>query len=179
MSGDPAESSFRPTPEELLQKIRSLHSTDQDGLHPIPVPWTYNLGVVGVGGIICLTSLLYILLCMGMFYAVLWHAFYNSGLLKTWDTPLATALAYCLYFVPLVIGGAFTVCLWKPLFASSLDRAQRYFLDRRQEPLLFEFVDKLAETAGTPRPSYISIDMNPNAGVSFLGTFGMLRGEMV
>jgi Zn-dependent protease with chaperone function len=57
----------------------------------------------------------------------------------------------------------------KPLLARAVDDSVPLTLRREDEPVLFEFVDRLCRAVGAPAPSRIDVDLAVNASASFRG----------
>lgn len=106
-------------------------------------------------------------------YCVYWHAVNDAAIFGTVHNGRA---ALFLYLAPLVAGAVLVAFMIKPLFAPRNVQYAPQALNRRDEPLLFAFVDRLCETIGAPKPSKIHIDMDMNASASFAGMFSGLLG---
>ena len=70
-------------------------------------------------------------------------------------------------YAPLVIGSILVFFLLKPLLAPRGQRHEPNTLRPEDEPLLFDFVAKLAHAVGAPMPSRIDVDLQVNASASF------------
>lgn len=85
-----------------------------------------------------------------------------------------------LYFFPIVIGGVLILFMIKPLFARRRNRGEPVTLRPLDEPLLFNYVHKLCDMLGAPRPARIDMDTRVNASASFRGgPFAFVRRDLV
>lgn len=89
-----------------------------------------------------------------------------------------------MFFSALVIfiaGAALLVLcfLVKPLIPMPRERPSQTELRRQDEPLLFEYVDAMADTIDAPRPDRVVVDVDANASASFgSGLLGALGGKL-
>lgn len=108
---------------------------------------------------------------------------YHLGTNHTWATdhtePGRMALGAILYFTVGFVGLAMVIFMMKPFLADtgSPDDADRA-LDPAKEPLLFQFVNKLAESVGAPKPTRIYLALECNASASLGNIFGILTGRL-
>ena len=81
-----------------------------------------------------------------------------------------------LYAGPLVAGVILLVFMIKPLFARPARGGLGRKMKQSQEPLLFAFVDRIADAVGAPQPRQIRVDCEVNASAGFgsglMGLFG-------
>jgi hypothetical protein len=89
-------------------------------------------------------------------------------------------LLLIVYLGPLIAGAILVFFMIKPLFARRTVTHFPLSLARRDEPLLFAFVERLCEVVGAPRPSRIDVDTDVNASASFReGFWGFLKKDLV
>ena len=80
----------------------------------------------------------------------------------------------------MVAGVVLILFMLKPLFSKQSNDSGRRTLKRGDEPLLFEFVDRICKAVGSPRPRRIDIDCNINASASFgRGLLSMMGNDLV
>jgi Zn-dependent protease with chaperone function len=133
----------------------------------------YRLGILFVTFAVLLLPLIYLALIAGAGYFVYWHATANVGIVKAVRNVWAILF---LYVGPLVAGAILIVFMIKPLFARPARGGLGRKLKHGQEPLLFAFVDRIADAVGAPEPQQIRVDCDVNASASFgrglMGLFG-------
>jgi hypothetical protein len=92
----------------------------------------------------------------------------------------AAAMAFLVYLAPIVAGVVLIVFMIKPLFARPARESKSRSLRREAAPLLFEFVDRICETVGAPRPKRIDVDCDVNASARFRrGLLSMFGRDLV
>jgi Zn-dependent protease with chaperone function len=149
-----------------------------DGRLPRPaVPFAYALGLLFVSAAMVVLPLLYAAVVVLSGWAVVWWATHGFAWLMTGvQGSLATVkIRLFVYVVPLLAGGAVPVFLLKPFFSRRRAPPAGLTLDRRQQPELFAFVERLAAVVGAPAPDVIGIDCQVNAGAGL--ELGLLRRE--
>jgi Zn-dependent protease with chaperone function len=139
-----------------------------------PLPTAYGLGLVLVSAAMVMLPLLYLALVAASAWAVYWWAVHGWSFLFAGRLYAAKAQLF-FYVVPLVCGGAVPLFLVKPLFARRPPPPPDIPLDRREQPLLFAFVERLAALVGAPAPDRIVVDCRVNAGAGL--DLGLLRHE--
>ena len=176
MEPSPAEAHWQRVLSGLRQKI-----------DPVPVGIGYRLGLLLVAFMMVLLPLIYIALIVLAGYGVYWYAIHAAGMFEAVGTRNATrgggraGLALLVaYLGPLIAGAILVLFMIKPLFAR---RSVTHFplsLSRKDEPLLFAFVERLCEVVGAPKPSRIDVDTDVNASASFReGWWGFLKKDLV
>jgi Zn-dependent protease with chaperone function len=138
---------------------------------PAPRSRLYGMAIALVAIAMALLPLLYVsmiaALAIGvLFYAVDWgprllaepHGGQQRG-------QLAALLIG--YFGPLVAGGTLVIFMLKPLLAGKPKQVEDPLLDPADEPLLFQFVARLCELLGAPKPREIRVNCQVNASASF------------
>ena len=140
-----------------------------------PLPRPLYLFLAGaVAAVMILLPIIYLALIVATAAGLLWYAAHAPA----WFEELHSARALLLLYVgPLVTGGILIVFMIKPIFARKKVLYAPQALSRRDEPLLFAFVDALCETLGAPKPRAIHIDMDLNASAGFHGAFAGIFGR--
>jgi Zn-dependent protease with chaperone function len=143
---------------------------------PVPLPPNYRLAmsVVAVGMVMLPLVYAYMvyLVAYGVYdYLVLMPTpqFHGSG--------RAMLAAWALWASPAVIGGILLAFLVKPLFARSAEAGRPRMVRRDQEPLLFEFVERVCQAVGAPLPKRIYVDASVNAHAGLHRGLVSLVGE--
>jgi len=117
---------------------------------------------------------LYLAFIAGVGQLTWWHATHNYMWMRI---PGPKIIALVLY-VGLIIGGVVWICsLIRPLFMGLFrPEEEQGGLRRKDEPLLFEFTDRLADEVGSPRPEMIYLSLSANASAYFRSkAFGLGR----
>lgn len=145
---------------------RILRSLD-DHIEPIQVTLGYRLAICVVAALMVLLPLIYISLIGLVCYGVYWHLGNNTGMLGANVKGKGAIMVLLAYLAPAVIGVTLVAFMLKPLFARRRDSSNKPItIDRYQEPLLFEFIDRLCDAVGSPRPKSILLDDNVNAAAA-------------
>ena len=145
-------------------------------VRPVARPPGYRLAALGVALGMVLLPLVYVALVAGLAALVLGYAVVGLGVFQA-GFGMATAL---MYLGPLVIGGMVVLFLVKPLFAPARKKSEPVSLSADAEPVLFAFVDRLAEAVGAPRPSRVDVDTRANASAGFRrGVWSMAGSDLV
>ncbi|MEM7229798.1 MAG: M48 family metallopeptidase [Planctomycetota bacterium] len=71
-----------------------------------------------------------------------------------------------LYIAPIIAGVIVVIIMLKPIFARPSRRVSPYSIEPQQEPMLFLFVEQIADAVGAPRPRRIELTCEPNAAAS-------------
>jgi len=134
--------------------------------------WKSPLYVAAVG-VVALFMVLLPLVYLGMIaavgYAIYYHATVDwTGLMGAGNIGRAAIYKTMLvYIAPLIAGAILIVFMIKPLFARPSRRDKRMSLVRSNDPLIFEFVDRVCAAVGAPRPKRIDVDWQVNASARF------------
>lgn len=151
------------TPEkELLNEFTGA-------IKPIRVGMLYHLGLVIVALAMILLPLLYVSLIGLTIYGVFYHATHNIGILR-----VAFYITVLLYITPIVVGIILVLFMIKPLLAKQASYVKPISLNRRNEPLLFAFVNKICQIVDAPAPYRIDITCDVNASAGFQGGIGSI-----
>lgn len=147
---------------------------------PLKRPRTSPLYLAVLAVVTCVMLILpvvYVGLVGLVAYATYYHAVYDVTIFSEVRNVKAALIGY---IAPLLVGVIAVLFMVKPLFAPRRMNYAPQALNRRDEPLLFAFVDRLCDAVGAPRPSAIHIDMDLNASASFAGLFsGLIANRLV
>lgn len=138
-------------------------------IEPVRASAGYRAGLLLVAMTMLVLPVLYVglvgLVCFGLY----WHA--------THDIDQSAFIGYA---GPLIIGMIVLAFLIRPLLVRRRDDSVPLTLRRVDEPVLFEFIDRLCRALGSPAPVRIDVDLAVNASASFRGGLrGMFRRELV
>ncbi|QKT03568.1 M48 family metalloprotease [Ectothiorhodospiraceae bacterium 2226] len=131
----------------------------------------YLAGLAAVSLLMLLLPLLYLGLIVGLIAALLWYGL--SGPLAATHNPVLLFLLA----LPLVAGVVMVLFLLKPFFAPRAPAPFALHLRRSEQPLLFAFIDAIADKVGAPRPRSVEVDCLPNAAASYHHGLRGLRGN--
>lgn len=140
-----------PTLEVYNQRYkRFLDAFEEEYIEPVPITGTYRFGIA----LVCVFMLALPFLYLGTI----------------------TVLAV---FMPCVMLPLLVLLIIKPLFSGRADPTGQRELDRDDEPLLFDFVDRICEAVNAPYPKQINIDSQVNASASFRrGVLSMFGNDL-
>ncbi len=127
----------------------------------------YRLSLVVTSGIMILLPIIYLALIGAAIYGM-WA--YVTFLPFQFDVDGGSrgkqvVGAFIWWSIPLVVGAMLVLFLIKPIFAPRSREVKPLALDRRREPLLFAFVERLCQVLGAPSPAAIYLDNEVNASV--------------
>ncbi|HRX79753.1 MAG TPA: M48 family metallopeptidase, partial [Pirellulaceae bacterium] len=148
----------------------------ESNIDPVKTVSAYKLKILLVTAVMAALPVIYIGFIGLVGLAVLYHLTHHGGMVGA-VRGRAAIFALMLYLAPILIGGITIIFMFKPLFARGANDRRSRALTRDGEPLLFAFVDRLAEAVGAPAPTRIEVDSDVNASASFRrGWLSMLLG---
>lgn len=147
-----------PPLEDVNRVAHEVLGSFRSKIPPVEVEGSYHLGVMISTAVMCLLPMTYLLL-IGLLGLCIVLILYAVGVNVVGVAISIPALLMLLFLLkPLVVGAG----------QSSAMRT----LDRRVEPLLFAFVDRVCETVDAPKPAEIVVDCEVNAGAGLRSAFG-------
>ena len=171
--------------ETLRRKVFAAFT--QPKIAPVPVSGGYRFGIVLVSFFMVMLPLIYLALIGAVGWLVWYHAVNHTGMISAAggvgsgrNAGRAVVLAFLAYLAPIVAGAGLVLFMIKPLFSKPATDSGRRTLKPEDEPLLFEFVDRICKAVNSPRPQRIDIDCNINASASFnRGILSMAGNDLV
>ena len=152
----------------------------QGKVPPVPVPLIYRLGLAVVTLVMVLLPLIYIGLICLLGYGVWQHAAAGPGVWDSGRSRGSAKGALFMYLAPLVVGSILILFMIKPLFARKGKSQKPRVVGRKDEPLLYLFVERICQMVGAPAPKEIHINCDVNASASFReGFLSMLGSDLV
>lgn len=162
----PASPATDQTPADAKQILAAV----QTHIEPVRMTVGYRLMTSVVAFLMVLLPLIYLALIGAVGYGVYWHLKTNTGILTADVRGKAKALAVLAYFAPAIVGAILVAFMFKPLFARRRQGTKPQTLRREDEPLLYEFVDRLCDSVGAPRPKSILLDDDVNAAAALMSS---------
>ncbi|HEY4261181.1 MAG TPA: M48 family metallopeptidase, partial [Schlesneria sp.] len=174
----PATSKPVSASSELSDRI--LRSLDGQ-IEPIKVTLGYRLAICVVAALMVLLPIVYLALIGLVCYGAYWHLVNNTGMLQVKVRGKGAIGVLFAYLAPAIVGFVLVAFMLKPLFARRRDSGNKpKTVDRRDEPLLFEFIDRLCDAVGSPRPKSILLDDNVNAAAALTsGAWNPFRHDLM
>lgn len=176
-------------PPEDFETIRRkvLASFSRDRIQRVPVTASYRFGILLVSFFMIMLPLIYVALIGFVGWGVWYHAVNHTGIMSAAagigtgrNAGRAAAMAFLIYVTPIISGTALVLFMFKPLFSRPATDSGRRTLKPDDEPLLFEFVERICRAVGSPRPRRIDIDCNINASAGFgSGLLSMVGSDLV
>ena len=171
--------------ETLRKKV--FASFSQKKIAPVPVASSYRFGIVIVSLFMFMLPLIYLGLIAFVGWGVWYHAVNHTGIMSAaagagtgGNNGRAMVFAFLVYMAPIIMGLALIVFMFKPLFSKPANHSGRRTIKPEEEPLLFEFVERICAAVNAPRPKRIDIDCNINASASFgRGLLSMVGNDLV
>ena len=171
--------------ETLRQKV--FASFTSPAIEPVPVAWSYRIGIALTSLFMIMLPLIYLCMIMGVGWLVYYHAVNHAGMISAAtqstsgrNSGRAAIFAFLAYLTPMIAGVVLILFMLKPLFSKQSNDSGRRTLKPADDPLLFEFVNRICAAVGSPRPRRIDIDCNINASASFgRGLLSMLGNDLV
>ncbi|MFO0975603.1 MAG: M48 family metalloprotease [Planctomycetaceae bacterium] len=162
-------------PEDFtVLRKKVLASFQAEAIEPVPVTGTYRLSIALVSLFMIVLPFVYLMIIGLVGWGVWYHTVNHTGIISAAsgvgtgrNAGRAVVFAFMIYVTPIVAGATLVIFMFKPLFSRPAQDSGRRSLKRSDEPLLFEFVDRICDTVKAPRPSRIDIDCNINASASF------------
>lgn len=157
----PKRSSRRSPPKPACYKYREqLIEAVAMPLEASPTTSSYRASLMVVFVLMLLLPAVYIVATAGLIWWLLNHYVNHAHLLSAGVLP---AIAWIL---PALFGPLVIYFLLKPVFVSDSPLEKDAKLKRDEQPVLYEFVEQLAESVGAPRPAEIRVNNCVNASAS-------------
>lgn len=171
--------------EELYDEVMSAFEKEQ--IEPVPVKWSYRAGIAVVSVVMIALPILYAALIGVVGWATWYHALNHTGMISAASSSSsgrnsgrAAVFAFFVYLAPILAGITMILFMLKPFFSKPASDSGRRSLKPEDEPLLFEFVDRICTAVRAPLPRRIDIDTNINASAGFgRGVLSMFGNDLV
>ena len=162
---------------EQQARRQSMLGAIERRINPVKTPLQYKLALLLSAVIMVLLPVIYVAIACAFAFVVYYHAVNSIGIFNH-VRGKGVIMAAIIYVGPLIAGVTAVLFMFKPLFSRAPKSDLPTSLSRDDEPILFQFVDKLCDTVHAPRPKRIDVDCQVNASASFhRGWFSMLLGN--
>jgi len=160
-------------------KDRILRSLDNH-IEPVQTTLGYRLAIVVVAALMVLLPIIYLALIGLIGYGVFWHLVHDVTMFEAKVKGKGAVLLVIAYLAPAIIGVVMVAFMLKPLFARRSSNDKPKTVSRKDEPFLFEFIDKLCDAVGSPRPKSILLDDDVNAAAGLIsGVWNPFRHDLM
>jgi len=123
-----------------------------------------------------LLPLTYLAMIVALAYGVYYHAVHHAGILG--DSGGFQGRLF-IYIAPIAAGVVSILFMIKPFFSGAEEEPTTMALHPEDEPLVFDFVERICKSMGAPIPYRIEVDCQNNASASFTGGWsGLLGGKL-
>ena len=148
-------------------------STTTD-LIPHPISFAYRAGLLGVVLGLLALPLIYFGLVAAIAFGVWFHLTHNLALFE-----VAGLWGLVAYIIPCIVGPVLIWFMLRPFFIKRTEIAPPpREIKAVDEPIVFEFVERICDLVRAPRPKHVYVDLTANAGASTNGVRGLLRREL-
>ena len=157
-------------------------ATAFDGrLERAPIRLGYLIGLLLVTTAMVLLPAVYVAIIAATAWLVGWHATHSHVMFGHLHSAQATLVLGVVYLGPIIAGGVLILFMVLPLFWRSAKKGPRpYWVDRREQPLLYAYVDQLCDAMRVPRPHHIDVIASPNAAAHIdNGLLGLIHRRLV
>lgn len=149
-------------------------------LEPRRLSIGYHIGLAAIALLMVLLPLVYFGLIAGTGWLVKWHITHDASMLKYARGGRAAFFVFLIYLTPVIAGGLLILAMLLPLFWRGRRGPKPFWVDRREEPLLYAYVENLCDTMRAPRPERIDIVAAATASAHIdNGLFGLIRRKLV
>jgi Zn-dependent protease with chaperone function len=155
-------------------------ATAFDGnLERVRTTFGYRVGIVLVAFMMVLLPVVYVaIIALTAWLTMKWPG-YASGMFR--HARGRGAIVIVVVFITAILAGALLVIsMILPMFWRSSRGPKPFWVDKKEEPLLYAFVEKLCAVTGAPKPARIDVIASPNASAHIdNGVFGLVHRRLV
>jgi Zn-dependent protease with chaperone function len=152
---------------------RQVLNAIEGQIKPVRAGPLYQLGLLAVAITMLILPVVYLLVVAALGLGIYEHAVHSAWVLE--DVPSRAAVI--MYLGPIIMGLIALGFMIKPLIGRRVDDSVPLTLRPEDEPVLFEFVQRLCRMVGAPMPVRIDVDLAVNASASFRGGWMSLFGR--
>jgi Zn-dependent protease with chaperone function len=144
------------------------HGFRASAISPQPLPWFYRPAVILAAAAMLFLACAYFAVIAGVAGTTIWHAWEHTAFLRfsSRTTAFGMVLRLLFYFGPIIVGTVLTIFLIKPLFRSADKEWTPYAVTRSNEPVLFDFIERICASINAPMPTRVVLDLQPNASAA-------------
>lgn len=145
-----------------------VHGFQASTLASPPLPWFYGPVAVLAAVTMLLLACAYLAVIAGVAGTTIWHAWEHTALLgfSQRTTAPGVMLRLLFYFGPVIVGTVLTIFLIKPLLRFAEKEWTPYAVTRSNEPVLFDFIERICISMNAPVPTRVVLDLQPNASAA-------------
>jgi Zn-dependent protease with chaperone function len=144
------------------------------------VSFGYRIGLAVVAVLMVLLPLVYFGIIAGTIWLVWYHITHSVAMFHGFRGGRAIIFLGIAYVAPIIAGGLLVLAMILPLFWRSKKGVRPLWVDRSEQPILYEYIDKLCDVMRAPRPWRIDIVAAANASAHIdNGIFGIVRRRLV
>ena len=142
----------------------------------------YRISLLLVAVLVLLLPLVYLALVAGVGWCLWWYATHvepGFGILRAGRTGGRVVIfAMIAYVTVYLVGGVLLLLMLKPLWPRRSESEELIGVSRAEQPVLYEFVDRLCRMLGAPAPQRIALSCDVNAAAGVKKSLFGLGGEM-
>ena len=153
-------------PLSIADRQKAVLQGFEGGIQRVHSSWSYRLSILLVTLVMLILPVIYMGLIVLIGAGVVYHLTHHTGML-TAVRGRGAAIAVMAYLAPILIGGIAIIFMFKPLLARRANVRRSRSLTADGEPILFSFVERLAQVVGSPVPRRIEVDVDVNASAGF------------
>ena len=172
-----------PRPMELANPFTPSASSPGDNsiltaftgeIKPTRVSLFYKIGLAVVAFAMILLPAVYLAVIALAIWLIYLHVVYNTWILTGGGLIILKIIGYG---GPVLAGCILVFFMIKPFFAKRPHANAPFSLRREDEPVLFEFIDRICRLVRAPVPSRVDVDMQVNASASLQR--GVMSNDLV
>ena len=150
------------TPPNSDQKTRILKTIAGPATLPV-VSQAYRNRLLVTAAAVLLLPILYLGMLLLLSMGLIAFCYHSSHLLSG----MSLLFRWCTILVVISISGGLLLGMLKPLLVSSITPKRNRTVGREAEPFLYQYVEQLCDTLGTPHPARIHVTWEANAYAEF------------
>jgi Zn-dependent protease with chaperone function len=148
-------------------------------LERVPTTFGYRVGIVLVACMMVLLPLVYVgIIALAAWLTIQWPS-YAGGMFRHVRGRAAIFVAV-IFVAPLLAGVLLVIAMILPMFWRSTKGPRPFYVDEREQPLLYGYIRNLCRATGAPMPARIDVIATADASAHIdNGIFGLFRRRLV
>lgn len=140
----------------------------------------YRVAIVLVAVMMLVLPVIYLAIIAGAGWLTIRWATYASGMFRFARYGRASVFLLAIYLAPIIAGALLVLSMILSMFWRSTKGPKPYWVDRREQPLLYAYIERLCAATGAPVPARIDVLATANAAAHIdNGIFGLFHRRMV